>query len=765
MPDDLGKLIDADSKLFLELTWEDFVKIKRGRSNFTALKKLRHPAKRLVKHYRDHGVPVVLHTDKWTPQRINEALLRGPHKSVYEFEDFLREEFADMIPKGYWTVLPYSLVKDKFPHLRLSPPGCVPQRDRRPRWICDYSFYGVNQETAPIVPTESMQFGRALERILRHILLSNPDHGPVYLIKLDISDGFYRIWLNARDIPKLGVVFPYRDGEEPLVAFPLVLPMGWKNSPPSFSAVTETIADVANRRVTKLVRSEKPVNIPPHQFDDQAEEIELPLPPQPIVPVIARDPHLPYPKELLAYIDVFVDDFLGLAQGNAEQRRKVRRILFHALDEVLRPLDSGDHPSRREPLSIKKLLKGDCTWEQTKIMLGWFINTIDMTIQLPEHRIARLQELLDSVPLHHRRISTKKWHQLLGELRSMSLALPGSRGLFSRLQHGLTTATSKRLNLNKGIHDDLQDFRYLLHTIRDRPTRIAEVVPLSPSVFGPHDASGQGAGGVVFPDGTLASRHNHGSPFTPIVWRWKFPPSITSQLVTATNPHGKISISDLELAGNLLQKDATVHNYDVRERTILQATDNSATMFWTRKGSTTTTKAPSALLRASAFHQRFHRYVPREDHLPGVKNLLGDDASRLFHLSDADFLAYFNSTYPQNQPWQLWTPTPQIISVVTSALLNGKFNRELLQSELRPTTTCGMSGPVIVNHWASTPFSAVSKTKSPSSKSLPIASDLETWRRVGNKFATVPLNHTYGQLDKRLPHWGPRIRGTRGQGK
>ena len=71
-----------------------------------------------------------------------------------------------------------------------------------------------------------MQFGHALDRILREILLADPTMGPIYLLKLDISDGFYRINLAIEDILRLGVVFPVADGEEPLVAFPLVLSMG-----------------------------------------------------------------------------------------------------------------------------------------------------------------------------------------------------------------------------------------------------------------------------------------------------------------------------------------------------------------------------------------------------------------------------------------------------------------------------------------------------------------------------------------------------------
>ena len=78
----------------------------------------------------------------------------------------------------------------------------------------------MNKETLPLAPKEAMEFSHALERILREILLADPKLGPVYLSKLDISDGFYRINLAVDDIPKLGVVFPVKDGHEPLVAFP-----------------------------------------------------------------------------------------------------------------------------------------------------------------------------------------------------------------------------------------------------------------------------------------------------------------------------------------------------------------------------------------------------------------------------------------------------------------------------------------------------------------------------------------------------------------
>ena len=153
-----------------------------------------------------------------------------------------------MINKGQFVVLPAKVAK-KLRGVRVSPMGVVPQVGRRDRMVADHSWSGVNAETQPVVPVESMQFGHALERIIREILLADPALGPVKMIKVDLSDGFYRLHLVPCDAPKLGLAFPKIPGLPDLVAVPLVLTMGWKNSPPAFSTVTETIADLCNEKL------------------------------------------------------------------------------------------------------------------------------------------------------------------------------------------------------------------------------------------------------------------------------------------------------------------------------------------------------------------------------------------------------------------------------------------------------------------------------------------------------------------------------------
>jgi hypothetical protein len=77
-----------------------------------------------------------------------------------------------------------------------------------------------------------MQFGKALEWIMQDNVDANPRFGPIHLMKVNIADGFYRIWVHAPDIVKLVVSIPTLEGDEPLVALPLMLPMGWTQSPP-----------------------------------------------------------------------------------------------------------------------------------------------------------------------------------------------------------------------------------------------------------------------------------------------------------------------------------------------------------------------------------------------------------------------------------------------------------------------------------------------------------------------------------------------------
>jgi hypothetical protein len=276
------------------------------------------------------------------------------------------------------------------------------------------------------------------------------------------------------------------------------------------------------------------------------------------------------------------------------------------------------------------------------------------------------------------------------------------------LQEAFRHKKNHRIRLSAGVHDAVDNFRWLHQDLVARPTRLYEIVPTKSTILGSHGASGYGAGGVWLPTATATPRQATywassrlpddpevtASPAVaaPVVWRTAFPPDIVADLVTFENPKGTITNSDLERAGSILHHEAGVHCFDVRKRTLKSSTDNTPTLYWQQKGSATTTSAPAYLLRVQAIHRRYHRSIRLHDFLAGTENTMADDASRLHHLTHPQFLTHFNSLYPQPQPWRLWIPTPSMTYALTLALRRKRSKPELFLSVPQPRIPTGASG-------------------------------------------------------------------------
>jgi len=166
---------------------------------------------------------------------------------------------------------------------------------------------------------------------------------------------------------------------------------------------------------------------------------------------------------------------------------------------------------------------------------------------------------------------------------------------------------------------------------------------------------------------------------------------------------------------------------------------------------------PPHLLRLYGIHQRVHHYVPWHDYIPSLSNLLADDASRLFHLSDSQLTTHFNELYPQLLSYHLVTPTPAIISAVTSALLKKPYSTASLLDETPAPTPTGKPGAATQLAWASTPYSKPSKTKYRSYKSSSTEFELAHLQSTAIPSALERLKITYGVLGKRLPCWATAI--------
>jgi hypothetical protein len=559
---------------------------------------------------------------------------------------------------------------------------------------------------------------------------------------------------------KLATLMPRYEGEEQLLAVPLVLTMGWTNSPPTFCAASETVADLANANLFRRT-------VPPHRLEHLASAHDVWEPPPPGRPPSPSEPslddpesvddspgplscgrplspnetteqgpqsygrplpqtetestddspgplscgrplsptetteqgplsygrplsptepasdqgplsfgrpisplgtNLPPPRSLpedrppllklegpVAHVDVFVDDFIGIAQGSQRRCRNTRCCIMHAVDRVFARPDE-DHPNRKEAISEKKLNKGDGGWSQRKEVLGWILDAGKGTLELTDRRKIRIATIFEDLR-HKRRVSIKKWQRVLGELRFMGPAIPGSAGLFGAMHLGLKLADAHRVRITPYLRDHLSDFECLTLSIADRPTRIAEIVPDYPSVIGAVDAAKVGMGGVLF-----AEDH------APCIWRAPFPEDIQERLVSFDNPHGDITNSDLEQAGVLAHSDVANTTFDLRERTLATLNDNTAAISRNKKGTISSDQAAAYLCRLESLHKRHHRYFHEVSHIKGDANTMADTVSRSMHISDDDLLTLFDTKFPQAKPWRMCQLPTGMHSALNSCL-------------------------------------------------------------------------------------------------
>lgn len=744
--DTLGKLADETSMHYRDIGFVNLIEVTRGRSDIAeTVKSVPHEAADYLDELRREGAEVHLQDLPWTKQQLEEAIEYGSHKSCDRDLPFIAKELMDFVRKGFFMVMRYEDAKH-IPNLRLAPMGLVPQRDRRDRIVCDYSYWGTNDASSPTAPQEAMQFGHALQRVLQQIYDADPKHGPVHLIKVDVSDGFYRVWLRAEDAPKLAIACPTMPGQEQMVAIPTVLPMGWTQSPPYFCSLTETVADITNDLL-----QQHPENIVAfHRLEKDADTEPPPLPPT--TPTLSMHHNrVGWHRRPLAYIDVFVDDFLGLAQGDRPRRNRIRRALLQSFDRVFRPLEA-DEGARVEPVSVKKLLKGDAAWATSKVLLGWLVDSLRGTIELPSHRQERLHELVTTYQ-GRKRASLKEWRKLLGELRSMAIALPGSAGLFTHMQAALVQAgQNSRIRITKSVRDELADWSWLLASLGERPTSIAEVVKKPAAFHGECDAAKSGMGGLCF-----SMRHPTAAP---LLWRSQFPADTQARVVSSDNPTGDITNSDLELAGVVAQNDVMAQAWDTRHCTVNTRSDNSPAVGWTLRGSVSREGPVAYLLRLFSLHRRAYRYTVAIEHLSGHLNRMADDCSRLWNLTDSQLLEYFNSHYPQDRPWRMCHLRPEMRSALTSALRSKRSSPASWSNGPKPTRRYGAtSGSPTAGNSASGPSSTESKIPCQYYKSSSGAYELDDSPTKESQYAHVLQKHISGRSVRRSPGWASKTLG------
>ena len=115
--------------------------------------------------------------------------------------------------------------------------------------------------------------------------------------------------------------------------------------------------------------------------------------------------------------------------------------------------------------------------------MGWIVDTIRQTIELPPHRKETLASIFKELA-SLKRVNSKKWASYLGKLHFVLVAIPGSAGLFSALQWAQNKAKGNRIRVNRFVRNSLDAFCRLATCLCGRPTHLAEIVPQAPMLLG-----------------------------------------------------------------------------------------------------------------------------------------------------------------------------------------------------------------------------------------------------------------------------------------
>ena len=90
----------------------------------------------------------------------------------------------------------------------------------------------------------------------------------------------------------------------------------------------------------------------------------------------------------LYLIEVYIDDFIAAARAKSpEELKHISRALLHAIHDVFL---EGRHSPDGQPVSVKKLNKGEGQWNVLKEVLGWLCDGKEKTIRLPSEKVGRI---------------------------------------------------------------------------------------------------------------------------------------------------------------------------------------------------------------------------------------------------------------------------------------------------------------------------------------------------------------------------------------
>ncbi len=307
-----------------------------------------------------------------------------------------------------------------------------------------------------------------------------------------------------------------------------------------------------------------------------------------------------------------------------EQLRHIANAIMHDTHDIFPP----DKDNSNNPILEKKLEKGEGRYETRKTLLGFDFDGKGKTLWL---KLAKQEKLL-TILRGWIRTGTQgslgilfgKFESTVAKIWHAFTSIPAGQGLLSPCNRLLRQCPDYvYLQHNQNILTALEGCRTLLRESTNKPTRCQELVAGWPDYISIVDASGHGVGGVIF--GEL-------SACTPVVFRWEWLEDIKQDIILLTNPTGRLTNSDLEMAGLVilwLVIEGVCHN--LHEKRVTLFSDNSPTVSWVTRLASKQSLVAEQLVQALVLCLKAMHACPLTPmHIKGKCNKIANVPSRSF---------------------------------------------------------------------------------------------------------------------------------------
>ena len=495
---------------------------------------------------------------------FDAALARGNHKGAKNKPDLLRKLVSKDVVHGYALPIPLNRLS-RVPGAVLAPMNIAAQQtiDEFGRIIAkdrlthdqSFDFSEKSSVNSRVIEEDVLpvRYGHCIKRIINWAVSARRKYPNVKIFasKTDFKSAYRRVHMAWRTALQSCTQLP----EEEIAIVSLRLTFGGSVCPADWCVISEAATDLTNAIL--------------HHPDWNPNELFSPLA-ENIPPRIDLPDDIPFGigKELVVDVevnekgmsDVFIDDVFSQTldlpgSNNVERVSNASLLAIHA---IARPLLSAE-PIPREVMAAFAKLVAEAGAEETKIMLGWFLNLRTLMISLPDNKaIAWTQEITEM--LEEGKTQAKRLERNLGRFVNVGMILPYVHHFLSRIRTLLKKA--KRRQSAVPIPPPVQEDLKLMKRVIERANKGVDMNNLAhrlPDHIHRNDSCPFGMGGYAV--------GGNG-------WRWIIPPELRFRATNNLLEH---------LANIATIKIRLLNGEIVKGDCVLSMSDSMVSTSWLRK--------------------------------------------------------------------------------------------------------------------------------------------------------------------------------------